>query len=249
MNRAGLRAPAKASDRAAFAYLAAAALAGTALLFLRSPWIVPAGQALPAYLLLLRDLRAGRPGLAIRHMLVWAGLLSAGVIAASALAPSHVEPAVLHGAAYREEMYLWIRTGVGAESSPALFIPQHVKHYLATLVLSLLTAGAAGLLLGAVLLNYMDFYVGSLIHDSARPWIGALFGWPAWSVVRVTGFVIGSVAVAQVTVRLLQKQRPVLIPEIRRMLLVSAILALADIALKAAVAPLWRRILERALLP
>lgn len=229
-------------------YLFLASAGGAALVLVPLPWAVPVLQALLAYPVLRRDLRESRPWSGVFHMLLWALLLSVMVILLTLLLPARVEMGVLRGAAYREEMFTWIRTGVGAESTPGLFIPQHAGHYALTLLLSMASAGLAGLALGAVLLNYMNFYVGSLIGEAVRPGLAAIFGWPVWSLVRVAGFVVGSVAVAQITVSSLRARRFSWSPEIRRMLVLSLALVVADIAIKAALAPTWRRILARAFL-
>jgi hypothetical protein len=228
-------------------YLLLAAVAGSSLLFLGSPLLLPVGQALLAYPVLFRDLRSNRSGDAVRHMLIWALALTLSVILLTLLAPARVEPVILRGSAYRDEMFAWIRTGVGAESTPRLFLPQHLRHYLLTLALALFTAGLAGLFLGAVLLNYMNFYVGSLILSAARPHLAALFGWPIWSVARVIGFVLGAVGAAQIGLLGVANRRISLPPDIRRLLWWSLAFVLADLVLKAVLAPGWRRILALAL--
>ena len=68
----------------------------------------------------------------------------------------------VNGPAYRDEMFHWIRTGEGREGRPAEFIPQHVLHLAGFVALSLATASAASMALGAALMNYMGFYVASL---------------------------------------------------------------------------------------
>ena len=146
-------------------------------------------------------------------------------------------------------MFGWIRTGVGAEGSPRLFFPQHFLHYGLTLAFSLLTAGLAGLVLGAVLLNYMNYYVGALVAQGARPILGCLFGWPIWAELRVVAFVLGAIAAAQAGLALGARWAPWDPRAIRRTFLWSAVFFLADLLIKALLAHPWRTLLVRALIP
>ncbi len=230
-------------------WIVCAALAGTAVVLTGVRPLVPVVQAALAWPVLWRDLRRGRLWDAVFHMLAWAVLISIGVIELTIHLPHAAEAGILRSTAYREEMFTWIQTGIGAEGSPAQFIPQHILHYALTLGLSFLSLGFAGLCLGAVLLNYMNYYVGALIGIGARPELGSIFGWPVWSMVRVAAFVIGALAAA------------VLLPgpllgrirwdprQVRRALLLSFALFLLDLALKAILGPFWRSMLGRALLP
>ena len=96
-------------------------------LALGQPWLLPLLNAAPAYAamaaLLLRGDRRG----AVLAMLAWAAALAVSATASFALWPSPVDRLVIHGPAYRDEMFAWIRTGQGTESSPRLFIPQHAE--------------------------------------------------------------------------------------------------------------------------
>jgi hypothetical protein len=227
----------------AWVYLLGAAVVGTALIFLRVRWALPLGQALLAWPVLWRDLREGRLLRGCAHMLFWAAATSVFTILLTVQYPQACEAAILKGASYREEMFSWIRTGIGAEGTPARFIPQHILHYLLTLGLSFVTAGLAGLALGAVLLNYMNFYVGSLILVSVHPARAAIFGWPVWPVLRVIAFVLGAIAAAHLLLGPVLHRGRWNRREWRLLMLWSAALFVADIALKAALAPGWRQIL------
>ena len=235
--------------RSAWIYLASAAVIGTSFIATGQKWLLPFAQSLLAWPVLLLDIREGRLGDAVRHMLFWALAVSLCTVEATVRFPLAAEQSILRGAAYREEMYAFIRTGAGAEGSPALFVPQHIRHYLGTLVLSGLTLGLAGLTLGSVLLNYMNFYVGELIREGARPALGAAFGWPVWSVLRVVSFTMGSIAMAHLTLGKLLKRGTVRPSATARLMLWSFALFLADLLVKAFLAHSWRRILLRALEP
>jgi hypothetical protein len=140
-------------------------------------------------------------------------------------------------------MFTWIRTGVGTEGSPRAFIPQHALHLGAFVVLSLLTASALSITMGAVLMNYMDFYVASLARAGAPAWAVVLLGWQPWAIARVAAFSTLGVVLAQ---PLLRRVRPGVAPlqASRPFVIVAATLLLADVALKTLFAPAWGRILR-----
>jgi hypothetical protein len=228
--------------------LPAVSLAGSLLLLLHLPWPAILLQAASAWWILMIDLRAGRPERGAVRMLVWAWTTSLWTILLTVLFPQAAS-GILHGPAYREEMLTWIRTGVGAESHPAQFLPQHILHYGLTLAASLASAGLGGLVLGCFLLGYMNYYVGELIRVSARPAIPILAGWPIWSMFRVAAFVFGAVGAAVVLPGRILRRIPWPARSVQRLFLWRLLCFAADLLLKALLAPVWRRWLERALLP
>jgi len=147
-------------------------------LALGQPWLLPLLNAAPAYAamaaLLLRGDRRG----AVLAMLAWAAALAVSATASFALWPSPVDRLVIHGPAYRDEMFAWIRTGQGTESSPRLFIPQHAAHLGLFVAASLATGSVLSIAMGAVLMNYMAFYVASLARAGAPVWAVVFLGWP-----------------------------------------------------------------------
>jgi len=231
-----------------YGYLVLAAVAGTSLVFVPNVWALPIVQTLLAYVVLARDLRRGELGSAVRHMLFWAVVVSVLTILVSIYAHTAASHSVFQGEPYRLEMFTWIETGVGAEGSPALFIPQHLLHYTLVLLLSALTGGLAGLFLGALLLNYMNYYVGSLILMGSDPVIGSFFGWPIWSMVRVAGFVMGAIVAAHFFYVRGIKLDTWRHDAARKVFLWSFALFLADMLIKWLLAPFWRSMLQKALL-
>jgi len=187
-----------------------------------------------------------RHGQNVALMLLWAFMLAVSVTTATLLAPEWVGPRIIRGEAYKAEMFRWIETGAGPEGDPRQFIPQHAKHYALFLVLSLVSGGALALAMGAVLMNYMSFYVGCLFLATESDWIVLLMGWPVWSVVRVVGFVVAAVALSEVFYPLVRRSRPNW-PTVGRYMAVSLGLIVADILLKSALAPVWQRVLQAAL--
>ena len=131
--------------------------------------VLPLLNALPAWWFMARRLRAGDLGGAVRLMLVFPVALAVFGTVALALWPTAdgLTPVVFNGPQYREEMFTWIRTGVGSEGNWRLFLPMHVTHLLVFVVLSLLTGSLVSITGGAILTNYMDGYVAS-IHRAAN---------------------------------------------------------------------------------
>lgn len=234
----------------AYGYLIAASVLGTAMVFLGVPWLTVIAQTALCYPVLWRDLERSDLGGAVRHMLFWAAVVSICTIEVSIHARETAAIAIPRGEAYRVEMFDYIETGLGSENDPHSFLPQHALHFAATLGASFLTAGLGGLLLGSVLLGYMNYYVGALVHLGADPLFGTLFGWPIWSMFRVVGFIVGAIAMAHVFHARVMRRSGWDGPGFRQLLLWSVTLAFTDIVLKAFLAEPWRaHLLERALLP
>lgn len=219
-------------------------------LALDQPWLLPVLNAAPAYVVLVHRLRKGERGGAVRAMLWWAAALAIVGTACLAFWPAPTEALVLNGPAYRDEMLRWIRTGVGPEGSPRLFLPQHLGHLAAFVALSLLTASALSIVTGAALMNYMSFYVASLARAGVPEWAVALLGWQPWAISRVAAFcTLGVVLAEPLLFRLFPTARARLKVIGRRPYIVAAMTGiLADWFLRAAFAPTWGRWL-RALLP
>jgi hypothetical protein len=217
----------------------ASALAYPLGLWLGSRWLLPALNTLPAYLLMARRLRLGDRAGAVGAVLLWAFTLAVTGTLSFSLWPSDPGAVVLNGPAYREEMFGWIATGQGSEGSPRLFLPQHMTHLAGFVVLSLASASALSILMGAVLTNYMNYYVASLARAGVEPLWVLLLGWQPWALCRVTAFCILGVVLAEpLLARLGRAPRPSL-RELRPWLLAAAGGILADWALKAALAPTW----------
>ena len=239
--------PSAEKGRREVAALVVAALLSYPLgLALGSPWLLPLLNTAPAYVVLTRRLGRGDRAGAVVAMLLWAAVLAVAGTLSSALWPSPVDGLVLNGPAYRDEMLHWIRTGEGREGSLRLFLPQHLLHLGAFVALCLPTASALGILLGAVLMNFMSFYVASLARTGVPAGAVVLLGWQPWALCRVAAFCVLGVILAE---PLLGRLRPLARAGSRRRFLLAAALGLvADCVLKAILAPTWGALL-RGLLP
>ena len=120
----------------------------------------------------------------------WAALLSLGVILLVILLPEAARDGILHGEAYRLEMFRWVATGEAPENHWQAFLPQHLLHLGVFLLLAAASAGYLGLVLGAILVAYMSYFVGSFAVASGHPLLGSLAAWVPWSVLRVMAFVL-----------------------------------------------------------
>ncbi len=206
------------------------------------PVLLPVLNSLASVPFMVLALRRGDLRLAVARMLLWA--LTMGVVATllSYVRPAQTDVLFLRGESYRAEMFAWILTGQGAESRPSQFIPQQVGQAALLSGLALATGGVAAMPMGAVLMNYMGHYVGTLVASSRRPAVTILLAWHPWAVIRVISFVvIGVVLSAPLLSRLggFRVDRGV-----ARTLLIAACAGLfADIVLKALLAPVWQRLL------
>jgi hypothetical protein len=207
------------------------------------PWLLPILNTAYAYGLMVRLLRQGRRGEAVQAMLVWAAALAVFGTVAFALWPTDPGPLVLNGPAYRDEMFHWIRTGEGSEGSPRSFLPQHVGHLAAFVVLCLVSGSALSMPLGAVLMNYMDYYVASLARAGVPVAATALFGWQPWAICRVAAFVALGAVLAEPALRRLAPGSYGGLGSARRAIAWAAAGILADWLLKALLAPYWRAVL------
>jgi hypothetical protein len=123
-------------------------------------------------------------------MLFWALCMGVCMVYASLLNPERAAQSIYNGTSYVQEMFLWIQTGIGAEGDPLKFVPLHLIHIVLFCFLSAISASFLSLLMGALLMNYMAFYVGSVIQASHHSSLAILMGWHPWSIIRIISFVI-----------------------------------------------------------
>jgi hypothetical protein len=169
------------------------------LLPLREPLPFVLLPVLPAAFVYARAVAARDGSRAVTLALVWAVAWSAATIAAATLRPDAAVRGIWHAGAFRDEMLRWIATGAGPEGSIRLFLPRVLLEFALVLVLSAASAGVLGLLLGAILLAYMNGYVGWVAANAdpaAGPLFAALIAWPPWSAARVASFVCAGTAAA-----------------------------------------------------
>lgn len=110
--------------------------------------------------------------------------------------PRRVDQVVFRAATYRATMLDWLRSGRGPESRPGATARQHLRELIYYVAAAVLTANLASLAMGAVLLNYMNAYVATLLRAATRTGVVALLAWNIWSIVRVAGYVVLGAAAA-----------------------------------------------------
>jgi len=211
---------------------------------------LPGLATLAIFPVFARLVAAGRRGAAVTAALLWAASLSVSLITHTMRDPAAAGPGVLMGPPYRDEMFDFIAQGEGRESDPRQFVPQHLLHAGLFAVVTLATGGLLGLAMGAVLVDYMSYYVGALA-SGPHPLEAALLGWPPWAIVRVVAFVLlGAVLSRPLLLRLAGRRTGLMPgPGDRRTIGVATALLLLDIALKATLAPAWSTLLRPCLPP
>ncbi len=199
------------------------------------PVLVPILNTAASYPFMVAALRRGDLRVAIARMLLWAATMGICATVWSWAQPVETDRLFLRGESYRIEMHTWVMTGRGAESTPSAFIPQQLGHAVLFSALAVLTGGALAMPMGAVLMNYMGHYVGTLAALGRRPLLLMVLGWHPWAVIRIVSFVILGVVLSA---PLVARRRI----ETRWLIVAVAGLA-ADIVLKALLAPSWQPLL------
>lgn len=206
--------------------------------------VLPILQVAVGYPVMFSLLKQGRRARAAGAMLWWAFMLGLTMVTLIVLFHETTARVIFHGPEYADEMFRWVRTGTGAESTPSLFIPQHLLHAGIFVALSLLSGGLLSLVMGSLLMNYMSFYVGSLIVGSRNTGLAILMGWHPWSIFRVAGFVILGVVLAEPLICRITG-RPYQSAGARKYVLFAVVALLTDGIMKWLLAPWWGATLHR----
>ena len=228
--------------------IAALIVAGTAGSYalgwlIGKPALVPIFNTIASYPWMVAALKRGDVRSAIARMLLWAATMGACATAMSYRSPLPTNRLFLRGADYRNEMFEWVRTGNGPESTPSVFIPAQARDAAIFSGLALATGGAVAMPMGAVLMNQMGHYVGALAAWSAHPAATLLLGWHPWAVIRIASFVvIGVVLSIPLLSRVFGFNADWKTPA-RRFLPWAAGGLVVDMVLKALLAPSWHRLL------
>jgi len=210
-------------------------------------FLLPLLNTLPAYVLMARRLCAGDRAGALRATLLWAVALGLCGTASFMFWPHDPGETILNGVAYRDQMFHWIRTGEGSEGDVRLFLPQHLVHLGAFLALSVLTASVVSISMGAVLMNYMSYYVASLARAGVPLGTVVLFGWQPWAIARVASFCALGTVLSEPLLSRVCGYRYEGLRAARRVIAIAAAGILADWLLKALLAPQWGLTLRAAL--
>jgi hypothetical protein len=240
----------RSADSASSAVIAAAVVIATIASYalawvLGVPALVPILNTAASFPFMVLALRRGDVRLAVARMLLWAFTMGVCATLLSYARPSESESLFIRSETYRTEMFAWVLTGRGVESTPSEFIPQHAGHAAMFVGLALATGGVLAMPMGAVLMNFMGHYVGTLGARSALPALTMLLAWHPWAVIRVVSFVtLGVVLSVPVLSRL--GRFPIDLRAERRLVMLASAGLIVDIVLKWLLAPVWQRLLLRA---
>ncbi len=205
--------------------------------------LLPFLNAIAVYPFYLGMVLSGRRRNAVVFVLLWAVFMSQAAIVGTYLFPKRASQVIIRGETYREEMFEWVATGNGTESSPRQFIPRHLEEFGLFCVVAFVTAGFGALFLGAVLLNYMNYYVATLVAASAHPVATLFLAWQPYAIIRVGGYVFMGTALAETFTALVAK-RGLRSARVKVYAATGFALVLVDILLKALTAPPWSRLLR-----
>jgi hypothetical protein len=209
------------------------------------PVLVPILNVAAGFPFMIGSLRRGRVPEAVARMLVWAAAMAICATAISYLDTAHAGRLFLRGEQYRREMFDFIVTGNGAEGDIRRFLPQHAAHATVFCALALATGSVLAMPLGALLMNYMAYYVGALGAASAHPWRALALAWVPWAVIRIGAFVtLGVVLAGPVLGRIAGIEYR--LGKHVRWIAVAVAALLADILLKWALAGWWRDMIRTA---
>ncbi len=211
--------------------------------------VLPILLALPFYPAWIHRVRRGALGGALCAGIAWAIAASVVTIAIFRRTGDEYAGLAWNTIGYRQEMLQWIATGIGQEGDPSLYLPQHALHFAAFAAASLVSVGFLGLVLGAALLAYMNFYVAALFERAAAAGHAttiAAFGWPAYAMVRVVGYVTVGSALAAVALNVVGRAG-ISWRTVVRFLAVGLGLVVLDCVLKWRLAPWYRDVLSAAI--
>jgi len=208
------------------------------------PFLVPILNTAASFPFMVAALVRGSVRLAVARMLIWALTMGTAATLLSFARPSQTDTLFLRGAAYRAEMFAWVMTGRGAESSPRQFLPQHARDTALFIGFAATTGGLVAMPMGAALMNYMGHYVGALAAASRRPAVTMILGWHPWAVIRVISFVILGVLLSIPVLSRLYGFR-VDWKQARPFFVVATSGLVVDVVMKALLAPTWQQLLLR----
>jgi hypothetical protein len=136
------------------------------------------------------------PVWAAMTVLAWAAGTSVASLYVFVRQPKETDARVMRAVPYRESMLAWLRTGQGPEHQPLATLTQHAREAIWYTAAAAATANLASIAMGAVLLNYMNAYVATLLRAATRTGVVLLLGWNVWSMVRVVAYVLIGAAAA-----------------------------------------------------
>ena len=92
--------------------------------------------------------------------------------------------------------------------------------------------------MGAILLNYMNLYYGTVIYMANVDLNAILFGWPIYAIIRVIGYVFLGTYLSRLTMNIIERKplNQLLTGTARKLIIYALILILLNFILKATIA-------------
>jgi hypothetical protein len=117
--------------------------------------------------------------------------------------PREADERVIRARTYRATMLAWLETGRGPEARVGATVVQHARELIWYGAAAVISANFLSLVMGAILLNYMNAYVATLLRAATRTGRVLLLAWNVWSVVRVAAYVLLGAAAAAPVIRMM----------------------------------------------
>jgi hypothetical protein len=130
------------------------------------------------------------PFWAAMTVLAWAAGTSVASIYVFHRHPKETDARVIRAVAYREAMLAWLKTGDGPEKQASTTVTQHAREAIWYTAAAVASANVASIAMGAVLLNYMNAYVATMLRAATSTGVVVMLGWNVWSVIRVVAYVL-----------------------------------------------------------
>jgi len=165
---------------------------------------LPAAQAVlgwVAFLLTWTVVGAGWAAVAVLLWVLGTSLVSIYVFLGR---PKETDERVIRAASYRASMLVWLETGAGPQSRPVGTAREHLREAIWYTAAAIATANLASIAMGAILLNYMNAYVATLLRAATRTTTVLLLAWNVWSLVRVVSYVLIGAAASGPMLRLME---------------------------------------------
>src|SRR4051795_5749982 len=89
------------------------------------PVLLPILNTAASFPFMVLAMRRGDLRLAVARMLLWALTMAVVATLLSYARPAQTGALFIRAQSYRTEMFTWVATGRGTESTPSEFIPQH----------------------------------------------------------------------------------------------------------------------------
>ena len=201
------------------------------------PILLPVFLTIAVYPFYFSFVSLGKLKEAVAIVLLWALITSILVVLTVFWVGEDAGKYIIRGLEYRKEMFEWIMTGKGAEGDINLFLVPKIIELTIFSLASFLTIGFGGLLLGSILLNYMNYYVGCLLLYAREEYFlhALILSWPIYAILRVVGYVFLGTALSRLFYTLIVDKK-LRFKEVRSLVLWAIVFIVLDFILKATIA-------------